>query len=670
MKVYFNILFLIINLSFFAQQETSKGEVFVGNNFNNDPGLVIKWISNRVYFPEGSDVYRKSNGSSDWVKINNSPVKFIENNPNPELLTNEENEFHKLVSTKSYEEFMQDFSRIFVVIKAIYSPQMAKLMGITYYDKTAVIGEEYQYKVIGHLKNEDVEVGVSDPFICEAYTQINPPDSLNIVRYKEYCEIFWEPDVYRYYGVEIYRKENDSIFELITKTPRTLQKTKDKKGNFHYPEINYIDETINPNSNYVYKFVAIDYFGQKSFESKEISVPFIDFDPPTAPFGLIPTNHDSKLTVDLEWNAIEEADLAGFNVHRSQLIEGPYEIVNKEIISPETRAFTDKVPNPGHYYYYCSSSDLSGNETKSGKIYIQIRDMEPPSAPIGLTTSTEPGSITLKWQPNSETDLKGYFIQRSLNDDNNSDNHFVNMNTIPIDSSQFVQKLSKNVSNKFVYRIVAVDTSYNLSKPSINSLAQMPDVTPPHSPVIKSVKFTDDNIVIDWMQNIESDLLGYNIFRKLISDSTYNKVNSSLIPSSLSSYTDRSSKEGERYHYSLKAVDKNQNASSFSKSFFGENPKQKQTTQIKFITAKLNTRKKQIQMEWELENSEIQYQGYVVFKEDQNNVLLPYVKLSKNNTLFEKVSPGIYKYQIRAYTIDGIVIKSDLKEFEFIDQNK
>lgn len=669
MKVYFNILFLIINLSFFAQQEASKGEVFVCNNFNNESGLVIKWISNRVYFPKGSDVYRKSKGSSDWIKINNSPVKFIENNPNPELLTNEENEFHKLVSTKSYEEFMQDFSRIFVVIKAIYSPQMAKLMGITYYDKTALIGETYQYKVIGHLKNEDVEVGISDPFICEAYTQINPPDSLNIVRYKEHCEIFWEPDVYRYYGVEIYRKENDSIFELITKTPRTLQKTKDKKGNFHYPEINYIDETINPNSNYVYKFVAIDYFGQKSFESKEISVPFIDFDPPTAPFGLIPTNHDSKLTVDLKWNAIEEADLAGFNVHRSQLIEGPYEIVNKEIISPKTRAFIDKVPYPGHYYYYCSSYDLSGNETKSGKIYIQIRDMEPPSAPIGLTTSTEPGFITLKWQPNSEPDLKGYFVQRSLNDENNSDNHFVNMNTIPIDSNQFVQKLSKNVSNKFVYRIVAVDTSYNLSKPSINSLAQMPDVTPPHSPVIKNVKFIDDNIVIDWMQNIESDLLGYNIFRKLISDSTYNKVNSSLIPSSLSSYTDRSSKEGERYHYSLKAVDNNQNASSFSKSFYGENPKQKQTTQIKFITAKLNTRKKQIQMEWELENSEIPFQGYVVFKEDQNNVLLPYVKLSKNNTLFEKVSPGIFKYQIRAYTLEGLVIKSEIKEFELLKEN-
>jgi hypothetical protein len=72
MRIYFNILFLIINLSFLAQQETNRGEVFVTNNFNNEPGLVIKWISNRIYFPKGSDLYRKSNNSSDWVKINNA----------------------------------------------------------------------------------------------------------------------------------------------------------------------------------------------------------------------------------------------------------------------------------------------------------------------------------------------------------------------------------------------------------------------------------------------------------------------------------------------------------------------------------------------------------------------------------------------------------------------
>ena len=71
-------------------------------------------------------------------------------------------------------------------------------------------------------------------------------------------------------------------------------------------------------------------------------------------------------------------------------------------------------------------------------------------------TLTTQGLIILKWESNTEKDLKGYFIQRSLNDDNNEDNHFININTVPIDSNNFTQKLSKNVSNKFVYRIAIV----------------------------------------------------------------------------------------------------------------------------------------------------------------------------------------------------------------------
>jgi hypothetical protein len=296
--------------------------------------------------------------------------------------------------------------------------------------------------------------------------------------------------------------------------------------------------------------------------------------------------------------------------------------------------------------------------------------MEPPSAPVGLTTATEPGLIILKWESNTEKDLKGYFIQRSLNDDNNKDNHFININTVPIDSNNFTQKLSKNVSNKFVYRIVAVDTSYNLSKPSINSLAQMPDVTPPHNPVIKSVEFSEDNIIIEWIPNVETDLLGYDLYRKFKKDSIYNKVNSLLIPANVIKYTDRTSKEGDQYHYSLKAIDINQNESSFSNQFFGENPKKKLTSSIKFETEKLNVKKKQIQLVWNLENPDLPIQGYVVFKENQNKLFLPYIKLSKNNTLVEKVSPGIYRYQVRAYTMEGLVIKSEIKEFELIDNTK
>ena len=52
---------------------------------------------------------------------------------------------------------------------------------------------------------------------------------------------------------------------------------------------------------------------------------------------------------------------------------------------------------------------------------------------------------------------------------------------------------------------MAVDTSFNRSKPSINSLAQMPDVTPPNNPVITDATFIDSYISVQWIPNIESD---------------------------------------------------------------------------------------------------------------------------------------------------------------------
>ena len=87
------------------------------------------------------------------------------------------------------------------------------------------------------------------------------------------------------------------------------------------------------------------------------------------------------MTVDLKWNFIPEDDLSGFNVYRSE-IRGPYEQINFQLIPKNTSYFNDKVDVVGDYYYYCSSIDFSGNESFSGKIYVQVRDMMPPKAQI------------------------------------------------------------------------------------------------------------------------------------------------------------------------------------------------------------------------------------------------------------------------------------------------
>ena len=39
-----------------------SAEIFVSNNFNNQDGLVIKWITSTIYGLKGYDLYRKEEG--------------------------------------------------------------------------------------------------------------------------------------------------------------------------------------------------------------------------------------------------------------------------------------------------------------------------------------------------------------------------------------------------------------------------------------------------------------------------------------------------------------------------------------------------------------------------------------------------------------------------------
>ena len=49
---------------------------FFNNNFNNESGLVVKWIANSIYREDGFDLYRRKNDDPTWTKINTKPFTF------------------------------------------------------------------------------------------------------------------------------------------------------------------------------------------------------------------------------------------------------------------------------------------------------------------------------------------------------------------------------------------------------------------------------------------------------------------------------------------------------------------------------------------------------------------------------------------------------------------
>lgn len=635
-----------------------KAEVFVTNNPDEVGAIEVKWIYTYVYHPDGFNVYRKENGGS-WQKLNSSPIKPITKLPSGHTLTEEEKGLFDAMTKTSYEELKESIVRAFALIKAIYNDDLAEYLGIYYTDKTAQQGKSYQYKV--SLATSDEELAVSKEIECTSYKKISAPDEINFERKKNYIYCNWKPDLYRYFGVDVYRKNAEGgEYEKMTKTGPIALQPKDVKL-YNEGSIFFVDTNIRLDDNYVYKLVAIDYFGDASEFSEEISVPAEDFIPPSTPFGFSLTPSSTKQTVYANWSSIDEEDLAGFNIYWGSNPQEEFKKANTQLIPKDQNSFLHEDVEVGGYYYIVASVDFAGNESYSGMMFTELVDRTPPAAPQGLKASAVSGEITLTWSANREGDLKGYFIQKSLSDSNNLDNNYINVNAEPLTVTSFTEKLPNNIKNEFVYRVVAVDTLLNRSKPSINSMAQMPDVVPPKQPVISNVRLDEGNIVVEWISNKDNDLQGYDLYRMIEADSSSSKkININTIPGSITAYNDRDIEEGKVYFYQLSAKDNSGNESLLSAGFKIKTPREKKELNIEVEKASFNKGKMQVTLQWN-GPKDVQMRGYVIYMLDEYGTMKPISGLSEYTEYKTKLTSEeeYAEFEIRGYTLEGEVIKTD-----------
>jgi hypothetical protein len=90
----------------------------------------------------------------------------------------------------------------------------------------------------------------------------------------------------------------------------------------------------------------------------------------------------------------------------------------------------------------------------------------------------------------------------------------------------------------------------------------MKDFVFPDAPANLAATASDGTVSLDWDDNSESDLAGYNVYRSTIQGGGYVKQNVSLVGSS--DYTDNSVNNGTTYYYVVTAVDTSWNESDYS----------------------------------------------------------------------------------------------------------
>ncbi len=225
--------------------------------------------------------------------------------------------------------------------------------------------------------------------------------------------------------------------------------------------------------------------------------------------------------------------------------------------------------NWGPPMFYTDWTLRVGKEQMGGfvkdTLYLKRNDNQPsegntipPAAPTELTATPAIGTITLDWNNNTEGDLYGYDIYRSTTPGGQT----ARLNLVRSNVSSYTDT---NVAGTrtYYYVVTAVDTNFNSSADSIEVSATVPaDSIAPSAPAGLTAVGGDLIVSLDWNNNTEPDINGFNVYRSFTSGGPYIKQNTSLIISS--DFNDANVTNGTIYYYVVTAEDTSLNESANS----------------------------------------------------------------------------------------------------------
>lgn len=615
--------------------------------------IYLKVLTPTLIVSQGLYYERKILPFDTWEPMHEKPV-FAGDYRIPEVILQADERLSELMEVPLN---MYDDPRLSGLLKmmffsyAIWNNEYAKFLGIVFEDKQITRSGTYQYRI---RSGKGEVLALSDTVRARSgQTTEELPDSFQLSVYEEEVRMWWHPDPKKYYGVNIYRKTSgDSNWIRINQQPFIATRVLQEDGNMLYPDDFYQDEPDIFNEIISYQIKPLDYFG-KEFTSSEIQeVLLIDTIPPKPPsFFRTSVN---QYQVNLSWENPLDGERHRLHVNRARNNTEDFELLAK--LSPHATSYRDTVPGGGFFYYTIASVDKAGNEAHSTLSFADIPDIVPPESPEHISIASDTGMIRLSWSAVQAEDLLGYRIYRTIN--GNDESTYVLLNAMPQQDTFFIDHLPLIASNPFYYKVVALDSSYNMSDYSLIVSATLPDVTPPAKPFIKQAEQEGSEVKIAWIANAEEDLAGYHLYRK-VEHEDITKVNRKILPPHMTLYFDTPEKQGI-YSYYLTAEDKNGNASDTSNPFPLLYVTQNKVSKKVINDLKIDQRRGDFYLQWSIDRHAA-IKGCVVYKEEQGyfnpvSGLLPFSPQYR----FPIDPEDIGVYFVRVYMADGTHLRSEI----------
>ena len=115
-----------------------------------------------------------------------------------------------------------------------------------------------------------------------------------------------------------------------------------------------------------------------------------------------------------------------------------------------------------------SGKSLTLRSADSPALTITVRDRIPPATPVGLEAVVDGAAVDLSWEPDADPDLAGYWVERTLassNPNSAATQTWQRLNPALLPAPSFRDTPPPRQA-EYLYRVLAADTTGNLSPPS------------------------------------------------------------------------------------------------------------------------------------------------------------------------------------------------------------
>ena len=284
-----------------------------------------------------------------------------------------------------------------------------------------------------------------------------------------------------------------------------------------------------------------------------------DTSPPYVPKNLASISGD--LQVKLNWDAVNNNDLSGYNIYSSKQPGGPFEFIASSGTNNEYLHDGFKQVDSGMYYVVTAIDNLGNESNYSNETYAQPYNLPPP-APENLSIyRASEAEIRISWDDHKgqNSDIVSYNIYRK----HEGETQFTLFGTNTIG---YYWDYNFKLDTQIYYKVTAVDQADQESDFSNTLTVFINDIVPP-APGLGTVQSGDNCTWVKHGKVPVVDLAGYNIYRKIESDTVFEKVN--INPETVPRYSyelliDRTVIDGITYQYAVTSVDESGKESPFS----------------------------------------------------------------------------------------------------------